>query len=472
MPVPARISANDHVNLMRAAAEAARRSLASTDSGISEASRYQKYLQTITPNWKWNWRHQLHWYEALARVTRGECDRLMILGPPRHTKTETVSVRYSSYRIERDPECRVILGAYNQEYANKISRKSRRVVRSRIKLSSDHTEVNDWETIQGGGLRAAGVGSGVTGYGANVILIEDPVKSRKEANSQAYRDTCWDWYNDDLYTRLEPDAAVILIMTPWHIDDLSGRLLQEMASGGEQWEVVRLPALAEADDPLGRKVGEALCPDRFDEKALARIQAKMSPQSWSALYQGRPIPIEGTMFKRDWFTIVQGAPANLRWFRYWDLALTEKKKNSRTASVAVALDKDGVLYLRDGIFGHWEWPDAKRRMIRCMLNEPRTKHGVELKMHGLAAMQELRRDRRIVHVPLRGCQVDGDKVARADSWTDRAQEKKVKIVQGPWVAEALKEICEFPDGALDDIVDSISGGVKMLAKGGGRIYGW
>src|SRR6185437_464201 len=192
-------------------------------------------------------------------------------------------------------------------------------------------------------------------------------------------------------------------------------------------------------------------------------------QSWSAIYQSRPIPVGGNMFKRDWFKIVGGAPAGLRWYRYYDLALTEKRQNSRTASIAVALSPDGVLYLRDLIVGRWEWPDAKKQIIKCMKREPSTRHGVELKMHGLAAVQELRRTREVAHVPLKGCQVDGDKVARADGWTDRAQEGKVKLVSGPWVADFLKEVCEFPFGGTDDIVDSVSGGVKMIAKGGGRV---
>lgn len=469
MPVAAltkRDSAGDLANRMRAASEAARRRLGPERGSKRE---FPKYLGQVTPNWTWNWKHQEYLYPYLDRVTRGECKRLMILMPPRHTKTETVSVRYSSFRLERAPALRIILGAYNQRYANRVSRKTRRIVKSRIKMSDDLTNVEEWETAEGGGMRAAGVGSGVTGFGADLIIIEDPVKSRKEAKSKAYRDTCWDWYSDDLYTRLEPDGAIILIMTPWDIDDLQGRLVEEMENGGERWEIVRLPALAEDDDPLGRAVGEALCPDRFDEKALLRIQRKLGAQSFSALYQCRPIPADGGMFKQEWFKIVQGAPAGLRWYRYWDLALTEKRQNSRTASIAVALAPDGVLYLRDLIVGRWEWPDAKKKIIECMLREPTTRHGVELKMHGLAAVQELRRERKVAHVPLRGCQVDGDKVARADGWSPRAEEGKVRLVSGPWVAECLGEVCAFPFGKDDDIVDTISGGVKMIAKGGGRI---
>jgi hypothetical protein len=136
-----------------------------------------------------------------------ETRRLMLFLPPRHGKTEMTTVRYAAYRLKRDPELRVIVGAYNQILANKFSRKSRRIAEGRIELSRDRTAVEDWETAVGGGLRAVGVGSGVTGMGGNLIIIDDPVKSREEAESEAYRERVWDWYRDDLYTRLEPDGA-------------------------------------------------------------------------------------------------------------------------------------------------------------------------------------------------------------------------------------------------------------------------
>jgi predicted phage terminase large subunit-like protein len=468
MPVVARNSSSDLMNQMRAATEAARRRLLPTRK-YSSTHEFEKWLAQVSPSYIWNWPHQQFLYKHLNRVTRGECKRLMIFMPPRHTKSETVTVRYSAFRIEKDPTLRVILGAYNQKVARKFSRKTRRIIESRLALSADLKSVDEWDMPEGGGVLAAGVKAGVTSYGGNLIVIDDPVKSREEAESESYRDKCFDWYTDDLYTRLEPNGAIVLIQTRWHPDDLAGRLLEEAANGGEQWDVVSLPALAEDRDPLGRAVGEALCPERYDENALRRIQTKLGAQSFAALYQQRPIPAEGGTFKRDWFDIVKGAPANLKWYRYWDLALSTKAKASRTASAAVALAPDGTLYIRDLIYGRWEWPDAKKKIIDCMVDEPKTIHGIEEKMHGLAAVQELRRERRVAHIPIYGQGVDRDKIARAAGWSSRAESGKVALVSGRWVADFLSEVCEFPFGKHDDIVDTVSGGVLMIATRSGVV---
>ena len=245
---------------------------------------FADWLPVVTPNWTWDWPHQLFIYEALERVTNGETKRLMIFMPPRHTKTETVTVRYSAYRLEREPTMNIILGSYNQHLANRFSRKIKRVIEDRIPLSKDRNAVEEWETEAGGGLRAVGVGGGITGFGGNLIMIDDPVKSREEADSEIFRNKCWDWFNDDLYTRLEPGASMVLTMTRWHEDDLAGRLIREMEDGGEHWDIVKLPALAEEGDPMGRDVGEPLCPERYDLEALTRIKER-GERTFEALYQ-------------------------------------------------------------------------------------------------------------------------------------------------------------------------------------------
>ena len=222
---------------------------------------FRDWIKTKTLNWIWDWRHQLYLYNKLEMVTNGETKRLMIFMPPRHSKSETVTVRYTAWRMVRDPASNIILGCYNQRLANRFSRKIRRIVGSEIPLSKERKAADEWETLDGGSLSAVGVGAGVTGYGANLIVIDDPVKNRSEAESKAYRENTWDWFNDDIYTRLEPNAAIILIQTRWHEDDLAGRLLNESENGGEQWDVVSLPAIAQAvnadalvrNEPKGRK---------------------------------------------------------------------------------------------------------------------------------------------------------------------------------------------------------------------------
>src|SRR5439155_14826587 len=170
--------------------------------------------------------------------------------------------------------------------------------------------------------------------------LDDPIKGRTAAESKNNRERVWNWFNDDLHTRLEPNGSIILIQTRWHEDDLAGRLLKEAESGGEKWDVISLPALAEADDPLGRKEGEPLCEERFDRETLLAKKAKMGSYSFSALYQQTPTPVEGCLFKRGWFSrIVDFVPSGLRWFRGYDLAVSTKTSADYTASFRCALDR-------------------------------------------------------------------------------------------------------------------------------------
>lgn len=189
--------------------------------------------------------------------------------PPRHGKSEMVTFRYTAWRLSQDPSLNVIIGSYNQRLANKASRRILRIssdcraVEKPPKGVTLARSVAEWETGGGGTVRAVGVGAGIAGFGAGLVVIDDPVRNRADAESTTYRDKVWDWFNDDIYTRLEPKAAIILIQTRWHEDDLAGRLLKEMADGGEEWEVVRLPAIAvesdqeelKQDEEDGRKLG-------------------------------------------------------------------------------------------------------------------------------------------------------------------------------------------------------------------------
>ncbi|HMJ07621.1 MAG TPA: terminase family protein, partial [Pyrinomonadaceae bacterium] len=271
---------------------------------------FPEWLAIIEPHWIWNWQHQKLIYEKLDEITNGNNRRLMIFLPPRHSKSETVTVRYSAWRLEKEPKLNIILGSYNQKLANRFSRKIRRIAEHRIKLSPDRKAADEWETASGGGVRAVGVGAGVTGFGAGLIVIDDPVKNRAEAESPTFRERVWDWFNDDIYTRLEPGASIVMIQTRWHEDDLAGRIIKSVENGGEPWNVLSLSALAEtppqvrADewtDELGRRDGDALCPERFDRDALLRIRQQLGSYSFAALYQQQPVPAEGGLFKRAWF---------------------------------------------------------------------------------------------------------------------------------------------------------------------------
>ena len=154
----------------------------------------------------------------------------------------------------------------------------------------------------------AGVGGPITGRGADLLIIDDPVKSAEEADSETYRNRAWDWYRATAYTRLEPEGALLLIMTRWHEDDLAGRILANQVDETVPWEVISLPALADGEDALGREAGQALWPERYDERALAEIRAQLGSYHFTALYQQRPAPPEGALFKEEWWRFWAEAP--------------------------------------------------------------------------------------------------------------------------------------------------------------------
>ena len=190
----------------------------------------------------------------------------------------------------------------------------------------------------------AGVGGPITGKGADILIIDDPVKNAEEANSQTYRDKTWEWYQSTAYTRLEPKGAIILIMTRWHEDDLAGRLLKHMQNGtGEKWEVINLPAIAEENDLLGRKPGEPLWPERYDLKELNRIKDTTGSYWWSALYQQRPQPPEGGLLKRSWIKYYQPHELphleELDIYQAWDLAISTKETADYTVCTTVGVSR-------------------------------------------------------------------------------------------------------------------------------------
>lgn len=236
--------------------------------------------------------------------------RLIIEMPPRHGKTLTVSRLFPAWFLGNNPHCRVMLVSYGATLAYRNSRVARNLIRSEryqsvfpgISLSNDSAAVDTWE-LDGyeGGSDALGITGGATGKGAHVLIIDDPIKNRAEAESPTYRQNIWDAYTNDLYTRLEPGGAVIIMMTRWHRNDLIGRLdegTDEDDEDAEEWTRIRMPAIAEdADDPLGRKPGEALWPWRYPVKRLKRIAKAVGRYAWTALYQQRPQPREGGVFQ-------------------------------------------------------------------------------------------------------------------------------------------------------------------------------
>lgn len=421
----------------------------------------------VTPQFNWRWPHLRAVQKQLELVTKGEINKLMVFMPPRHGKSEMTTVRYPVWRLQRDPSLRVIIGAYNQTLANKFSRKARRVADGRLQMSSERYAADDWETTAGGGVRAVGVGGGITGQGGNLILIDDPVKSREEANSAAYRERVWDWYTDDLYTRLEPGGAIVLIMTRWHENDLAGRILA--SEDGPNWTVVSLPANAEENDPLGREVGAALCPDRFDESQLAGIRSVLGSWSYAALYQQRPAPAEGGMFKRQWFEIVDAIPANSRFVRWWDKAGTAGG-GDYSAGVLMARSRQGIYCVVDVLRGQWSSHERGNIMVQmAALDSALTDGNLSIWMEqegGSGGKESAEASLRLLAgYDVRAETSSGDKSVRAMPFAAQCEAGNVKLLRGAWNAAYIDELTSFPFGTHDDQVDASSGAFNKLALG-------
>jgi hypothetical protein len=233
--------------------------------------------------------------EHLEAVKRGEIKRLMVFMPPRHGKSMTASELFPADYLGTFPDRSVIAASHTQEMADDFGRKVRNVLRSEEfagiypdgVLRADSTSVRRFHTISGGGYFAAGLGGPITGRGADLFLIDDPVKSRSDAESPQRRHQIWEWYTSTAYTRLSPNGAIVLIQTRWHPDDLAGRILAHDEPGS--WTVLEMPAVDSS--------GGALWPERFNLTHLDKIRASIGQREWDALYQQRPTSSEGGAFK-------------------------------------------------------------------------------------------------------------------------------------------------------------------------------
>jgi predicted phage terminase large subunit-like protein len=244
----------------------------------------------------------------LLDVAFGRCPRLAIFMPPRHGKSYLASQFFPAWFLGSFPSRRVILSSYEASFAASWGRKVRDVLTEHgeevfgLKVRADSSAADRWD-LEGhaGGMITSGVGGAITGRGADLLVVDDPVKNAEEAMSQVQRDRCWEWFLSTAYTRLEPAGAIVLIQTRWHVDDLAGRILKRLEEGGEQWNIISLPAFAEEGDILGRKPGEALWPDRYPAERLEEIRKAQGAMWFQAMYQQSPTLAAGNLFRRSWF---------------------------------------------------------------------------------------------------------------------------------------------------------------------------
>lgn len=425
-------------------------------------------------------RGRFQWYrhcevlaDRLEDVAAGRIKRLMVFLPPRHSKSEMVSRLFSAYYLSRNPDQYVGLASYGVELARTLARAARSNYREAGgSISSESAAVTHWETTQGGGMWAAGVGGAITGKGMGLGLLDDPTKDAADARSEVIRNGQREWWSSTFRTRLEPNGAIVVIQTRWALDDLSGWLLErESGEEPEGWHIVSLPALAEAKvrafpssctvEADWREPGEALCTERYPVRELEKLRGQTSSHVWNALYQQHPVPREGNRFKWDWFRIVDAAPAKvLVRVRAWDLAGTDSDSADFTSGTLLSIDDRGATVIEDVVHGQWS-PAQRDERIRATADADKARHGNvhiaierESGIDGGPRMQALVRKlagHQVAVEPARG-----SKEERAEPLASQAEAGNVSLVKGDWNPSFLMQITDFPYGKNDDDVDSAS----------------
>lgn len=415
--------------------------------------------------------------EKLEAVERGEIKRLMVLEPPRHGKSELISLRFPCWYLARHPLNYIVQTGYAESIALTHSRKARDIfvslemsrlfpqIRYRPEIPRQETEIperqaaHEWGTKQGGSYFATGIGGGLTGRGFDIGIIDDPVKDAEEAYSITIRNKVWEWYRTVFYTRAAPEAAIIVVMTRWHFDDLAGRILEQ---DKDKWDVISLPALAEEDDPLGREEGEALWPERYDKDTLMEIAEAIggvSGRNWVSLYQQRPVKEGGNIFKSQWWQTYRELPAIDLIGQYWDTAFKQGAKTDYSVCVTLGRHEKGICVLR--IFrAKLEFPELLRQTIaEYNLMKPNILK-VEDTASGTPLIQTLTRDTRLPILPIIPI---GSKEIRANQITGIVEAGRVALPEtAEWLAIFLEEMTTFPAGVHDDIVDAFVEGVADI----------
>jgi predicted phage terminase large subunit-like protein len=417
-------------------------------------------------------------FRKLEALQRGEIKRLVLSLPPRHSKTELASRNLPAWVLGNDPFAQIILASYATGLARNNSRDARNLLYEAswpfpaVAVAKDKSAAEEWATAQGGGCKAAGVDAGITGFGADWLIIDDPFKGVEDAFSETARQKVWDWYSAEARTRLQPEARVIVIGTRWHQDDLIGRILAEAAEEGksDEWEVLRLPAIAEEGDPAGRSPGEPLDPRRYPIAELE--QHRRNTRTWMSLYQQDPIPDAGAIFQRDWWRFYDPAELERAGLRashiYVDPAFGGNAGNDETAATVWGT-LGGRFYWMDTFHKRVPYHQL-RRELAGLYEKWHVPLVIEENGWSQILLQELRSPLPVegaIAFPVVGYKLPGgsrSKVERARAIKTATAESVTAMVEGgmaflpqgaSWLDYALDQLSTFPAGKHDDVVDSV-----------------
>lgn len=395
----------------------------------------------------------------LERVERREIDRLMLLMPPRHGKSELASRRYPAWALGRNPNKQIITASAGEGFASDIGRDVRNIIKEPdyqkifpgVDLAADSQAAGKWHTNKNGIFYAVGVGTQILGKGAHEFVIDDPFGSMEDAQSPTERRRVIEWYKGSVYNRLMPGGAIILINHRMHEDDLSGYLLEMQQNGGDVWEIVSLPAINDND--------EALWPEAYPVKTLNRIKANTAARYWSSMYQQKPVPDEGTYFKREWFQTytLEQKPPKLNVYGSSDFAVTEGGGDF-TEHAVWGVDADSNIYCLDwwkGRTASFEWIERwldlveKHRPLGWFAEGGVIRRAVE-------GQFMRRQNERRVWTVCDWLPSVSDKPTRARGFQAIAGNKKVFFPRTAWAEEVVEQLVGFPMVKHDDSVDCCS----------------
>tara|TARA_R110001592_G_scaffold55600_1_gene169782 strand:+ start:1591 stop:3162 length:1572 start_codon:yes stop_codon:yes gene_type:complete len=443
-------------------------------SRILSRKRLLPFVEKFNPDYQAGWVHK----DICQRLEKFSDDvanqkspRLMLFMPPRHGKSTLASIAFPAWHIGRHPHQEFISCSYSGSLSMTFSRKVRQLLREpsykkvfeKTRLDADSQSIESWLTTSGGGYVAAGVGGGITGKGAHVLVIDDPVKNREDAESENNREATWDWYTSTAYTRLAPGGGILVILTRWHDDDLAGRLLTAGENGADQWEVVKYPAIAEHDEEF-REEGEPLHADRYDVPSLDMIRKAIGPRDWTALYQQNPVSDEGDYFTREMIQYYERDELeqdSLRFYCAWDLAIGQKDRNDYTVGLVVGVDEYDNLFIVDIVRGKYDGFEIVEKILDLYEMWRPGIIGIEkghIEMAIGPFLQKRVAERGLHEAYFKDLKVGRrDKEARARAIQGRMQQgmvyfPKEAIWTGPLVAELLR----FPNGTHDDQVDALA----------------
>ncbi len=428
--------------------------------------------QALAPLGQTPARHHLALLDRLSEVADGGCDRLLITMPPGSAKSTYASALFPAWWLLHKGRGNVVAACHTESLAAHFGRRVRALLAEHgaadTGLARDDRAAVRFATKAGGSYFATGVRGPLMGRRADLIVIDDPIKSQAEADSALCRDALWDWFRADLTTRLSPGGRIVLAMTRWHDDDLAGRLL----AASDSWAHLNLPALAEPGDTLGRSPGEALWPQWENEAALARKRLAVGPRAWAALYQQRPQSDLDALFRAGRIGVLDAPPECRRSVRAWDLAATEAtggRDPDWTVGLKLARLEAGGFAVLDVVRlrgGPLEVADAIERTARL------DGRGVAIGLPqdpGQAGKQQVA----FLSARLAGYRVvaspeTGSKLTRAGPAAAQVEAGLLSVLRAGWNRALLDELAEFPGGRKDDQVDALARALAMLAEAPAR----